>query len=406
MTQCPVSGFSVTEKDHWSFEHRQGNYIRKYSLIGTNIIHVQELADHDIAPEHLYAEDFKSLISEENLAGNPVNILMNCAPVADLRYTYKREFTNLLINREDDLTLIALYNIQPNVRLQYEMLQTLATGSLPVIICGSYEEAIKSILDFRSNGISGSSRETSQKETYKKAFLSYVARMLLTRQYNEQEILPPENHASYPYFLILDIMRRDLKALDEEHQQNIERIEQEFRALLAGKNALLDEQLELVKKNEQRFKEEECTWLARIAAQELEATRIATANAEKNAALRSLCELVENIDLDPSSREQISSHCSSLFETSDKASLINTELTETDSVFISKLQKKHPSLNQRELRISLLIKLDYHSRDIARTLGLSTRGIESIRYRLHKKIGLDKHRSLKTYLTDLATESI
>lgn len=116
--------------------------------------------------------------------------------------------------------------------------------------------------------------------------------------------------------------------------------------------------------------------------------------------------MIEKINIDPATMEKISAQCATLFETSDQAAMINTELTETDSVFLSKLQKKHPNLNQRELRISLMIKLDYHSRDIARSLGLSTRGIESIRYRLHKKIGLDKHNSLKTYLTNLATESL
>jgi len=118
-----------------------------------------------------------------------------------------------------------------------------------------------------------------------------------------------------------------------------------------------------------------------------------------------LSELIETLDLDPASSEKISESFAGLFDTSDKAALVNTELTETDSVFLSKLQKKHPNLNQRELRISLLIKLDYHSRDIARSLGLSTRGIESIRYRLHKKVGLDKHHSLKTYLMNMAAES-
>jgi DNA-binding CsgD family transcriptional regulator len=82
---------------------------------------------------------------------------------------------------------------------------------------------------------------------------------------------------------------------------------------------------------------------------------------------------------------------------------LNIELTTTDSEFLSKLQRKHPNLNQRELRICLLIKLNYNTRDIARSVGISTRGMESIRYRMHKKIGLTKHQSLKGYLTDLAT---
>lgn len=406
MTQCPVSGLSVTEKDHWSFEHRQGNYTRKYSLIGNDIIHVQELADHGITPAHLYAADFSSLVAEENLTGNPVFILMDCAPVTGLEFSYKREFTNLLTAQEFALRLIVLYNIDPSVRLQFEMLQSLATDKLPVMLAGSYEEGVQAILDFKSGNVTGAKADAGTDQAFRNAFLGEISRMIMLRQFDAQGAVPPENHASYPYFQILDLIRHDMKALEDEHQQNVERIEQEFRVLLASKNSLLDEQVEQGKKNEQRFREEEAALLSRIATQEIEATRISTANAEKNAALRSLCEMIEGLDLDPASREKVSTQCASLFETSDKAALVNTELTETDSVFLSRLQKKHPNLNQRELRISLMIKLDYHSRDIARSLGLSTRGIESIRYRLHKKIGLDKHNSLKTYLTNLAAESL
>lgn len=406
MTQCPVSGLSVTEKEHWSFENRQGNYTRKYSLIGNDIIHVQELASQGIIPDHLYSADFTSLISEENLTGKPVFIMIDCEPIIDLKFSYKREFTNLVTAQESDLRLIVLYNIKPSVRLQLEMLQSLATENLPVMLCESYKEAVTSILDFKSGNVSSTKPDDGTDKAFRNAFLAEVSRILMLRQFSQLEIFPPENHASYPYFEILDMMRRDLQALEEEHQQSIERIEQEFRVLLASKNSLLDEQIEVCKRSEQRFKAEESALLSRIAAQEIEATRISTANAEKNAALRTLCEMIEKINIDPAAMEKISAQCATLFETSDQAAMINTELTETDSVFLSKLQKKHPNLNQRELRISLMIKLDYHSRDIARSLGLSTRGIESIRYRLHKKIGLDKHNSLKTYLTNLATESL
>ncbi|AAM72794.1 MAG TPA: hypothetical protein DEB17_00220 [Chlorobaculum sp.] len=406
MTQCPVSGLSVTEKEHWSFENRQGNYTRKYSLIGNDIIHVQELASQGIIPDHLYSADFTSLIGEENLTGKPVFIMIDCEPIIDLKFSYKREFTNLVTAQESDLRLIVLYNIKPSVRLQLEMLQSLATEKLPVMLRESYKEAVTSILDFKSGNVSSTKPDDGSDKAFRNAFLAEVSRILMLRQFSQLEIFPPENHASYPYFEILDIMRRDLQALEEEHQQSIERIEQECRVLLASKNSLLDEQIEVCKRSEQRFKAEESALLSRIAALEIEATRISTANAEKNAALRTLCEMIEKINIDPATMEKISAQCATLFETSDQAAMINTELTETDSVFLSKLQKKHPNLNQRELRISLMIKLDYHSRDIARSLGLSTRGIESIRYRLHKKIGLDKHNSLKTYLTNLATESL
>lgn len=410
MTQCPVSGLSVTEKDHWSFEHRQGNYIRKYSLIGTDILHVQEIADHDIEPERLYADDFQSLIGEENLTGGPVYLLLDCTAISSLNYTYKKEFTTLLSDPDSPIRLIVLCNIAPSVRLPFEMLRTLATESRPVIIVETYEEAINSILGFREGksipATPEKEREGLSEPALKNKFLAETAAMCLLRQFDRQINLPPEDNPANFYFQVLGVLQQDLRAFEDEHQQKIELIEQEFRTLLAGKNALLDAQIELNKKNEQRFREEEAACLARIAAQELETTRISTANAEKNSALREVCDLIEGVDINPEVREKIAARCAHLFETSSTANLVNTELTETDSVFISKLQKKHPHLNQRELRISLLIKLDYHSRDIARTLGLSTRGIESIRYRLHKKIGLDKHRSLKTYLTDLVTESV
>ena len=410
MKHCPVSGLPITEKEHWSFEHRQGNYIRKYGLIGTDILHVQEIADHAITPEQLYTEDFKSLIVEENLTGNPLYLLMDCAPISGVSRPYKKEFTTLLLDAESPFRLIVLYNINPAVRLQFELLQALEGAQRPIVLAESYDSAATAILEFRA-GTADAERpepgpESLEEPALKQEFLAETATMLLRNHFDRNLFLPPDHHPARPFFLILDLIRQDMKALEEEHQQKAERIEQEFRTLLASKNALLDSQIELNKQYEQRFKDKEAAWIAKIAAQELETTRISTANAEKNVVLRALCELLEKAELNPSTQEQFSNYCTLLFENSSKANLLNTELTETDSAFISKLQKRHPDLNQRELRISLLIKLDYHSQEIARTLGLSTRGIESIRYRLHKKIGLSKHQSLKTYFTDVSTERV
>jgi len=92
-----------------------------------------------------------------------------------------------------------------------------------------------------------------------------------------------------------------------------------------------------------------------------------------------------------------------MIETELTEKRLKTELTAGDSEFLSKLQKKHPNLNQRELRVSLMVKLNYDTREIARSIGISTRGMESIRYRMHKKLGLDKHKSIKTYLSELST---
>ncbi|ABB23561.1 conserved hypothetical protein [Pelodictyon luteolum DSM 273] len=70
-----------------------------------------------------------------------------------------------------------------------------------------------------------------------------------------------------------------------------------------------------------------------------------------------------------------------------------------DYDFLKKLEAIHPNLNQREYKICLFVKLGYDTRSIARMMGISTRGLESVRYRLHRKLGRGKHQALKNYLS-------
>ncbi|KZK75217.1 MAG: hypothetical protein A3K90_04130 [Pelodictyon luteolum] len=78
-----------------------------------------------------------------------------------------------------------------------------------------------------------------------------------------------------------------------------------------------------------------------------------------------------------------------------------TLLTNADTAFLKQLQATHPNLTPREATVCLFVKLGYDTREIARRRGITTRGMESIRYRLHKKIGRGKHQALKTYLSGL-----
>ena len=143
----------------------------------------------------------------------------------------------------------------------------------------------------------------------------------------------------------------------------------------------------------------------RVANQYLELTRVSTAIAEKTTSLRNLLDQIHALEIDSSIKRMMTDSCLSLIETETIEKRLNIELTESDSFFLSKLQKKHANLNQRELRISLLVKLNYDTKEIGRSVGISTRGMESIRYRMHKKLGLGKHQSIKTYLSDLAVAS-
>ena len=405
MHHCPVTGLTITERSQWSFDSPKGDYTKKFTLIGNDIIHVEKSARNGIILEHLDQASLSALVREEKLSGKPLHLMIDCTNISGFSYSYKKDFTGIIYNWNPDFRLVVFYNISPGIKLQLEMFRSIAPQGLTFIMSGNYETAISAIMEFKSGktpaeSTAGETR-TDAEPFIKEEFLSALARMAWLKMFDQQIYLPPETHASYPFFKALETIQGDFKAIEVEHEAILERTLEDCRRQLALKTTALNAQIELNRKNVQQFREEKFTMASKLSSHDLESTRISTANAEKTSTLKTLCELIASLDVDPSMKQRISSCCLNLVETGQKEAQLNTELTEADSTFISMLQKRHPNLNQRELRICLLIKLDYSSRDISRLMGLSVRGIESTRYRIHRKMDIDKHRSLKTYLTNL-----
>jgi len=73
---------------------------------------------------------------------------------------------------------------------------------------------------------------------------------------------------------------------------------------------------------------------------------------------------------------------------------------ETDD-FLTKIKSKHPDLSARELRLCSYLKLNISSKEIANYLGISIRGVESLRYRVRKKLGLEKGQDLTDFIMSL-----
>jgi DNA-binding CsgD family transcriptional regulator len=142
---------------------------------------------------------------------------------------------------------------------------------------------------------------------------------------------------------------------------------------------------------------------ATIAANERELSRVATLNPANEFLLQTLLDQIHALDIKLESKNEMAVICQSLLENTALAKRLNIELTETDVHFISILEIKHPNLDNRELRICLLVKLDYDNEEIARTASITTRGMESARYKLHQKLGLSKSDSIKNYLTNVCT---
>lgn len=91
--------------------------------------------------------------------------------------------------------------------------------------------------------------------------------------------------------------------------------------------------------------------------------------------------------------------------------IINTELKQEDywakfqlnfdqsfQNFIEDIAANHPELTSNDHRLCCFIKMKLHNREIAAILNITISAVEQAKYRLKKKIGLEKAESLTTYL--------
>ncbi|MCK8521756.1 hypothetical protein M0D21_09250 [Aquimarina sp. D1M17] len=65
---------------------------------------------------------------------------------------------------------------------------------------------------------------------------------------------------------------------------------------------------------------------------------------------------------------------------------------------LERLREQYPDLNHREIRLCAYLKLNLSSKEIAPLMGISYRGIESLRFRVRKKMNLDTTVNLTDYI--------
>lgn len=68
--------------------------------------------------------------------------------------------------------------------------------------------------------------------------------------------------------------------------------------------------------------------------------------------------------------------------------------------FMKRLHAKHPDLSHNECMMCAYLKMNLSTKEIAPMLNISVRGVETIRYRLRKKFGLEREANLMDYLNN------
>jgi DNA-binding CsgD family transcriptional regulator len=396
---------TTTEKSHWKNHHPAAGYTKWMSVIDENIVHtwIDVETKSDIILDFMDVELLQVVLTESDLMSRQFHILFDLDHISDITFNYKRAITNLFFNWSPILGVIGFYNIPESMHIIVETFAAVAPQNVCVIQEKTYEKSIKNIIEFKAGKFIAreSEAENNNLRALHNKFLEAVARISWLNMLDQSITMPPDGHPYSTFFKAIDYLRSDLIEKEREKEHEVQLLKQDFEERITRLVIKMNAQAEVNNKSARERENEIADLTLRIKTQEIELARVSIVIADKKKEVRNLLDKIYSLDIDPGIKRALTNSCLNLIEKEVIEKQLNRETTESDSIFLSKLQKKFPNLNQRELRISLLVKLNYDTTEIARSIGLSTRGMESIRYRIHKKLGLGKHQSIKTFLSEL-----
>lgn len=408
MSTCSVSGLPVTEKLHWIANHAKSGYITKFSLIRPDIIHGEIVADHDVSMDHIELAVFQNVIKECGLWGEAIHMLFGLTHVKGISFIYKKNLIDMLYNSGPVFKLLAIYNVDREVRSVMETFAAIAPEESRIVIVDSYREAMQLILDSRSGKLGTERYRSIEEQQYgacKKEFLSALARLSWLNMLDHPIALPENSSPFYPYFKALEAFQHDLREKESLRQQEFQNIIDQYEKEITEKTIRLNAREAMSKKKETLLEQEKKSLNDRIVSKNMALKRLSSLIAEKRSKIKMIYDLVEQLDIEPALKKKITNCYGEIVDYFDENSRITgREISVEDSRFIAELQRKHPDLNRRYLDLCMLIKQNLSTQEIARLVGITTRGIESMRYRLHKKLGLPKHESIRNYLRGIADD--
>ncbi len=81
--------------------------------------------------------------------------------------------------------------------------------------------------------------------------------------------------------------------------------------------------------------------------------------------------------------------------------VFNQYFDEVHQEFLHRLKEKHPDLTPNEMRLSTYLRMNISTKEIAPLMNISIRGVEISRYRLRKKLNLDRDTNLTEYIMQI-----
>jgi len=125
---------------------------------------------------------------------------------------------------------------------------------------------------------------------------------------------------------------------------------------------------------------------------------------QKNQLLSNIKITLKNISKEENSKP-LNSQLSRLIKSIDKDleggsewEQFSDSFDEVHGKFIMRLKEKYPKLTPQEIKFAAYIRMNLNTKEIANLLGISVRGVEIGRYRVRKKLGLERKDNLSDFL--------
>lgn len=81
--------------------------------------------------------------------------------------------------------------------------------------------------------------------------------------------------------------------------------------------------------------------------------------------------------------------------------VFETAFDEVHEDFLTRLKTQHPNLTPKELRLCAYLRMNISTKEIAPLMNISVRGVEICRYRVRKKMNIDRDQNLTRMIIDL-----
>lgn len=203
-------------------------------------------------------------------------------------------------------------------------------------------------------------------------------------------------------FIIIYLIRIRIK-IKIRKSKYYERLEQR-RLYLEKETKIRQEQYELEKEIEKLKNDKLKT---KILAKDKELVNNSLQVAKKNKVLNTIINKIKDINIDnfdEATKTQFTKLNRSIVKevNADKSwQDLEKHIKNVHYDFLKRLKEKHPNVSSRELDLATYLLMNMSTKEIAEIMNISTGGVELARYRLRKKLGLNKKENLTGFLMSI-----